>query len=106
MTPFLIILAAVALTTFTAWLTYCHRESPHALWLMPAASGSLGVCWMLLARWLDDTRHIIITSVAWDVMCVAVFALFPVLLLSHRTNATFWVGLLFSVIGIALMQRS
>ena len=103
---FAIIFAAVALTTFTAWLTYCQRESPHALWLMPVASGSLGVCWMLLAKWIDDTRHIIIASVAWDVMCVTVFALFPVLLLSHKTTATFWVGLLLSVVGIALMQRS
>ena len=106
MTPTIVIPAALVVTGFTAWLTYCCRESPLALWLMPAASGTLGVCWMLLARWLDDTKGIIVASVAWDVSCVAVFALFPVLLLGHRASLSFWAGLFLSVAGIALMQRS
>lgn len=107
MTPFLVILAAASLSTFAAWLTYCQRDRAATLFLLPLASALLGVCWVLLARWIDDNRAIVIASVAWDVGCVLIFALFPMLFLGHDWRSTvFWAGLGLSVAGIALMQRS
>lgn len=105
MYPIAILTAVAALTLFSAWLSYCWRGIPLALLFMPLTSAALGLCWILLARWLDDARWILVSSVAWDVFCVAVFALFPVIFLFHeRMGTCFWAGLLLSVAGIVLMQ--
>lgn len=100
----LLVLASAVVMTFSAYSSYCLRESH---WYLPCMLGSttvLGLIWAVLCWRLDSTGHITVASVIWDVGCVCVYALFPVFYLSYQPSPQVWVGMALAVAGIICMS--
>lgn len=99
-----VIIAAIVITVFGAYLSYCRSETGSFIVLMSLVSLLMGMLWAVLIKQLHGNKSMILaTSLTWDVAVITIYAGFP-LLLGYRPNVWMIAGFVLCVAGIICAQ--
>lgn len=103
-----IIAAAFLCIIFQVVSTYnvTLQNSPYFFWIFIITGIAVNLLWASLVKVVKDGDQILRLGSIWDVLMTVSWFVIPVLFFNVKLNMMAWVGILFLIIGVILLNTS